>query len=186
MTSWDGTGVRARIRAMAAQDPECTRFGSDMHRYELTPALPEGEVAAFEEKHGIALPAEYRSFVTEVGNGPAGPAYGVLPLTEPRPGVDDDWAVDDEWREDRLPGRLATPFPLPDPLPGALAAPEKLTPGTLTLAEEGCGMYIRLILTGPRAGEVWRLDPDWAGFTPASPNFHAWYTEWLQRPWPKR
>ncbi|MEU9111069.1 SMI1/KNR4 family protein [Streptomyces sp. NPDC048483] len=183
MESWDEGGVRARIREMAALDPERAAFGADTHRYQLAPALPEAEVRAFEEGHGIELPAAYRSFVTKVGNGPAGPSYGLMPLTVPRPEAGDDWAVDDEWAEDRLPGRLAEPFPLTEPLPGRIGAPaDELTRGTLMLAEEGCGMFIRLILNGQRAGEVWRMDPDWGGFVPASPGFRTWYTEWLQRP----
>ncbi|WP_405853321.1 SMI1/KNR4 family protein [Streptomyces sp. NBC_00090] len=168
---------------MAAGDPERALFGAGTHRYELAPALPEAEIGAFEEEHGIRLPADYRSFVAEVGNGPAGPGYGLMPLTVPRPEAVEDWAADGEWQEDRLPGRLATPFPLTDPLPGAIGAlADDLTPGTLMLADEGCCMYIRLILTGPRAGEIWRLDPDWGGFVPASPDFRTWYTEWLRHP----
>ncbi|MER5962639.1 SMI1/KNR4 family protein [Streptomyces sp. NPDC002057] len=181
MSGWDGTGVRARIRDMAAGDPERTRFGANTHRYELAPPLPASAVGGFEAEHGVRLPPDYRSFLTEVGDGPAGPAHGLMPLAAPRTQVDEDWAVDDVWREDRQPGRLATPFPLAEPLGGALGAPvEELTPGTLMLAEEGCGMYVRLIVTGPRAGEIWRLDPDWGGFVPTSPSFRTWYADWLR------
>ncbi|MCZ1010967.1 SMI1/KNR4 family protein [Streptomyces lydicus] len=183
MESWGEGTVRTRIREMAAQDGERARFGADAHRYELAPALPEAEIRAFEEAHGVALPAEYRSFVAVVGNGPAGPGHGLMPLTTPRPEAGDEWAVDDEWEEDRLPGRLAAPFPLTEPLPGPIGASAgDLTRGTLMLAEEGCGMFIRLILTGPRAGEIWRIDPDWGGFVPVSPGFRDWYTEWLRSP----
>ncbi|MEU7635340.1 SMI1/KNR4 family protein [Streptomyces sp. NPDC039016] len=183
MESWDEDGVRVRIRQMAARDPDRERFGADTHRYELAPALPEAEITAFETAHGIDLPTEYRSFVAQVGNGPAGPGHGLMPLTAPRAQAGEEWAVDDEWEEDRLPGRLAEPFPLTQPLPGRLGAPaDELTRGTLMLAEEGCGMYVRLVLSGPRAGEVWRIDPDWGGFVPSSPGFRTWYTDWLQRP----
>lgn len=168
---------------MAAQDRRLERFGASTHRYESAPALPEAEIRAFEESHGINLPPEYRSFVAQVGNGPAGPGHGLMPLTLPRPDDGEEWAVDDEWNEDRLPGRLAAPFPLNEPLPGRVAASaDELTFGTLMLAEEGCGSYIRLILNGPRAGEVWRIDPDWGGFVPAAPGFHTWYSQWLQCP----
>ncbi|MBZ4318937.1 SMI1/KNR4 family protein [Streptomyces huiliensis] len=185
MESWDEGGVRARIRDMAARDPGRAHFGADTHRYELAPALPEAEIGAFEEVHGIELPAEYRSFVAEVGNGPAGPGHGLMPLTAPRPEAHEDWAVDDEWEADRLPGRLAQPFLLTEPLPGRIGAPTgeltgELTGGTLMLAEEGCGIYSRLILNGPRRGEVWRIDPDWGGFVPVSPCFRTWYTEWAR------
>lgn len=180
MTTWDRTAVEARLREAAARDRAMERFGADTHRYALRPPLPEPEIRAFEAIHGIELPPHYRSFVTEVGDGPAGPAHGLLPLTTPRAEADDDWAVDDEWARDRLPGRLASPFPLTEPAPGRLAATaDTLKRGTLALAEEGCGMYIRLVLNGPHAGEIWLLDPDWGGFTPLDRDFHSWYTKWL-------
>lgn len=181
MGNWDEDGVRARIREMAALDPGRERFGAGTHRYALGPRLPEAEIRAFEELHGIALPVEYRSFVAEVGDGPAGPGHGLMPLALPRPEADDDWAVDDEWAEDRLPGRLAGPFPLAAPAPGRIEVPTaRLTPGTLMLAELGCGMFVRLVLNGPYSGQVWQIDPDWGGFVPVSPGFRAWYTDWLR------
>ncbi|MGW0855771.1 SMI1/KNR4 family protein [Streptomyces sp. NPDC002690] len=195
MKYWDGDGVRARIREMAAADPGFARFGARTHRYALAPRLTETEIRAFEEFHGIALPVEYRSFVAEVGDGPAGPAHGLMPLVSlgaeaaeedeaaeaDEAAEEDDRAVDDEWAEDRRPGRLSEPFPLTGPLPGRIGAPglEELTPGTLMLAEEGCAMFLRLVLNGPYAGEVWCVDPDWGGFTPVSPGFRAWYGGWL-------
>ncbi|WP_093780407.1 SMI1/KNR4 family protein [Streptomyces sp. yr375] len=183
MESWIEGGVRARIGEMAARDPGWSRFGADTHRYELASALPEAEIRAFEEAHGIDLPAEYRSFVAEVGNGPAGPGHGLMPLTVPRPEIGEGWAVDGEWQEDRLSGRLAEPFPLTEPLPGRIGPSAcEVTRGTLMLAEDGCGIFVRLILNGPRKGEVWQLDPDWGGFVPVSPDFRTWYTEWLQSP----
>lgn len=183
MGNWDGDGIRARIGEMAARDPGLERFGADTHRYVLGPRLPEAEIRDFEERHGTGLPTDYRSFVAEVGDGPAGPLHGLMPLTVPRPEAGDEWAVDGEWEEDRLPGRLAAPFPLAGPRPGRLAGrPEALTPGTLMLAERGCGVFARLVLNGPHAGEVWELDPDWGGFVPVSPGFRAWYTDWLAGP----
>ncbi|MFI1353208.1 SMI1/KNR4 family protein [Streptomyces sp. NPDC020898] len=182
MESWDEGGVRARIRELAAQDPERSRFGAATHRYELEPALPEAEIRAFEEAHDIDLPAEYRSFVAQVGDGPAGPGHWLMPLTARHPEIGEEWAVDDEWEEDRLPGRLTEPFPLTEPLPGRIGPSAcELTRGTLMLAEEGCGIYVRLILNGLRKGEVWEIDPNWGGFVPVRPGFGTWYTEWLQR-----
>lgn len=180
MKSWDRTAVKARLREAAARDRAMERFGADTHRYTLRPPLPEPEIRAFEAIHGVELPPPYRSFVAEVGDGPAGPAHGLLPLVTPRPEADDDRAVDGEWARDRRPGRLASPFPPAEPATGRLGADaDMLTRGTLTLAEEGCGMYVRLVLNGPHAGEVWFLDPDWGGFTPLDRDFHSWYTRWL-------
>ncbi|MEV0976529.1 hypothetical protein [Streptomyces sp. NPDC049915] len=58
MASWDEDGIRARIREMAAQDPERKRFGARTHQYALAPQLPETEIRTFEVSHGIALPGE--------------------------------------------------------------------------------------------------------------------------------
>ncbi|MFF9060227.1 SMI1/KNR4 family protein [Streptomyces sp. NPDC014882] len=186
MGTWDADGVRARIRAMAARDPGHRRFGADTHRYALAPRLPEAEIRKFEECHGVGLPGEYRSFVAEVGDGPAGPCHGLMPLILPRPQpgeAGEEWAVDDEWEEDRQPGRLAGAFPLTGPRPVRIGpAADALTRGTLMLAEQGCGIGVRLVLNGPSAGQVWQIDPDWGGFVPVSPDFRTWYTDWLESP----
>ncbi|MFJ9718752.1 hypothetical protein ACIRPQ_22895 [Streptomyces sp. NPDC101213] len=50
------------------------------------------------------------------------------------------------------------------------------------LAEQGCGIGVRLVLNGPSAGQVWQIDPDWGGFVPVSPDFRTWYTDWLESP----
>ncbi|MFM9370599.1 SMI1/KNR4 family protein [Streptomyces sp. Da 82-17] len=187
MTEWNSSDVRARLRELAERDPACERFGAATHRYALSPAPAEADIGAFEARLGVQLPPEYREFVARVGDGPAGPGHGLLPLAVPRPEAteEDGWAVDDEWATDRLPGRAAARFPLDAPLPGPQpgrrgAAADELTPGTLVLADQGCGIYDRLVLTGRYAGEVWRIDTDWGGFVPLSSGFREWYVEWLE------
>lgn len=120
----DATEVRTRIREMAALDPERARFGSRTHRYELRPALPEAEIGAFEEEHGIRLPR----------------------TTVP------------SWRR------------------SATGPPDRPT---------GCCRWrlpARRRRTGPYAGGIWSLDPDWGGLVPAYPGFRAWYAAWLGSP----
>ncbi|MFD4242507.1 SMI1/KNR4 family protein [Streptomyces sp. NPDC058525] len=171
MSDWDADAVRARLRAKAM-------------RYELRAPLSEVEIRAFEAEHGIRLPEEYRSFVATVGDGPAGPHYGLMPLVTPRPEAD-DWAVDGEWEDDRRPGRLAAPCPIREPRPfdrnRRFDESEGLTLGTLVLAEQGCGVYSRLIVGGPLAGQVWHLDQDFGTCLPESAGFRAWYVEWLEK-----
>src|SRR5690242_2351707 len=78
-------------------------FGAASHQYKLNPPLPVSVIAAFEERHGVSLPEDYRRFVTEVGNGGVGPYYGVLPF-----GKDDD---DRDWEGGGLVGDPSQPFP---------------------------------------------------------------------------
>ncbi|MBK8270721.1 MAG: SMI1/KNR4 family protein [Planctomycetes bacterium] len=47
-------------------------FGSEKHKFVLHSTLEESEVEAFESKHGISLPADYRAFLLQAGNGGAG------------------------------------------------------------------------------------------------------------------
>src|ERR1700730_9493608 len=82
-------------------------FGSQEHRFHIHPALPEESVFDFEAVHRIALPQEYRSFLLRIGNGGAGPGYGVFKLGEVDDGFDHK-----AWSEkDGFVGIVSTPFP---------------------------------------------------------------------------
>jgi hypothetical protein len=85
-TTWDRDEIRAGLTALVGEDP------SRQRRYELEPALSEGQVRLFEQRYNVTLPESYRSFVTAVGDGGAGPQHGLWPLNraygpeETRPG----------------------------------------------------------------------------------------------------
>lgn len=55
-------------------------FGVDAHGFKLGTPLSEAMVAEFEKRHEVTLPPAYRLFVTELGNGGAGPGYGLSRL----------------------------------------------------------------------------------------------------------
>ncbi len=61
-------------------DPQYEIFGASSHRYQLYPVLSVQAVEAYEAKYNIKLPSEYKFFITYVGNGGAGPDYGIDPL----------------------------------------------------------------------------------------------------------
>jgi len=62
------------------RDPRRRVFGAGVHQYKPNPPLPVSVIGAFEERHGVSLPEDYRHFTTGIGNGGAGPYYGVLPF----------------------------------------------------------------------------------------------------------
>jgi hypothetical protein len=157
-------------------------FGAGSHKFELNPPLTEGEVAAFERKHKISLPADYRAFLIHLGNGGAGPYYGLFKLGEADTGHGGGWQ-DPAW----LIGDLAQPFPhtaawnqrsgAPEcdeaqalALPNAEfdAYQEQLDAweqahywharqhcGSVPICHVGCVLMERLVITGPEAGHVW-------------------------------
>ncbi|MFF3759553.1 SMI1/KNR4 family protein [Streptomyces sp. NPDC002185] len=174
---WDGAWVRARVAAMAQEDPERQRFGASGHGYRLRPPLAEETIQLFELRHGVQLPDSYRSFLKDVADGGAGPDYGLVGLMEE---VDDEEALYDLREEDRRAGVLSTPFPHTSewPGPGKEGNANYSAEGSLVISEAGCGMFHRLVITGSNAGQVWFDDPDWGGLTPG-PDFRHWYDAWL-------
>jgi len=76
------SAINATIEGLRTASPKPDIFGASHHGFALNPPLPEKDVVAFERKYRIELPADYRRFLTEVGNGGAGPYYGMFRLGE--------------------------------------------------------------------------------------------------------
>ena len=156
----DHSTVHRRLEYLAGRDPEFTIFGSESHQYRLGLPLPEKRVAEFEREMGVELPADYRSFVTTVGNGGAGPGYGLTPLGAAVGAVRRE---DEGNRRGPRSGRssAAQAFPLASPVLG----PEELDgysgpdfTGVISLGGYGCGMDPHLVVSGAESGHVWILD----------------------------
>ncbi|MEU6888216.1 SMI1/KNR4 family protein [Streptomyces viridosporus] len=180
---WDADDVRERVRVMAEADPECRSFSARRHRWRLAPPVPESVVARYEREHRFELPASYRSFITTVSSGGAGPAYGLYEFGNT------SWL---DWQEDL--DLLSVPFPhdgpfCPSPERSVCAehAPgeEDFSPcwftGSLVVAEIGCGSFYRLVVTGPDRGQVWTDDLGCGDALSPGPDFREWYERWLYR-----
>lgn len=63
-------------------DKKCEQFGANKHKYNLNPVISLAKVRDFEQRHRIRLPQGYVDFLTQVGNGGAGPDYGIYSLEE--------------------------------------------------------------------------------------------------------
>jgi hypothetical protein len=183
-------GIADKLKAAVAKNVR--PFGVEEHRFVLEPVLTEPQVAKFEARWRIELPPDYRAFITGVGNGGAGPAYGLFPLektlTYQRTRVPDDF--------------LLSPFPYltsynpyEDPKlseywqraeRGQVSNEEyearqlKETTGSLALCHEGCGYLHLLIVSGPARGQMW-LDATASdgGYVPLEVGFLEWYERWL-------
>jgi hypothetical protein len=183
--------IAAKVRQ--ARERDARPFGAETSGIKpLDPPLPEDEVAAIEARLGITFPQEYRGFVTRVGDGGAGPAYGLFRLA----------TALRESKVDVHPELLATPFPHldaynPDKDPavtgfwdsadrGEVSEEEQSfqlvreAAGTLALCDEGCGYLHLLVVTGPARGTMW-IDSRGAdaGFSPLNATFLEWYERWI-------
>ena len=176
-------------------------------RIQLNDPISEPDVARFEQKHGILLPPGYREFITRIGNGGAGPFYGVFPLGS----MDDNFDMR-QWHEnDGFVGTLSKPFsfqnewndvsgmPTDDLLDQDEDAYNKqieafestywssdVMHGAFPICHEGCALRIWLVVTGKQAGNLWEdRRSEYAGLRPVRladssvATFSQWYTGWL-------
>jgi len=183
-------GIPERLKAVKAKDP--WPFGAEEHCFRLEPVLSEQRVGDFEARWRIQLPSDYRDFIIQVGNGGAGPAYGMFPLDETI-----------TYRAKNLPADfLLSPFPyqtLYNPYEDPKLAEYwersrnhqitkeeyevrkfKEVTGTLVLCHEGCGYLHLLVVSGAARGQMW-LDATVSdgGYVPLEVGFLDWYEKWL-------
>lgn len=59
---------------------DLTVFGSNGHLYCLNAVVDESALTTWETAHGLVIPQDYRDYLTKVGNGFAGPGYGITPF----------------------------------------------------------------------------------------------------------
>jgi uncharacterized protein (TIGR02996 family) len=169
--------LQGKMERLRELDPECKLFGSEAHKYRIEAPLSEAEMLGLERRLGFLLPSEYRAFVVRVCNGRMGPSYGLRPLStaagaalaEPCPLTDAD-------AETMLKMMRATE---PQEWPHLPYSP----PGTLPLAEHGCGGYSFLVLSGQQRGKMWGAgdftgpDVDLDDLKPHG--FFTWFEAWL-------
>jgi hypothetical protein len=154
------------LNRLRAADRNFRVFGSEVHRYQLDRVMPEADLRRFELELRVELPEDYRCFVATIGNGGAGPAYGLVPLELP------------PWRD------ITLPFPLEqasDQLPAdelELLGNPYSYPGVLDFCHNGCGYYTCLVVNGPARGTIWYGGDK---YLPTGLSFSAWYRAWLEQ-----
>ncbi|MET8340879.1 SMI1/KNR4 family protein [Streptosporangium canum] len=162
--------IRRGIDALREYDTDLCCFGAREHHYGFKPPLDEAALEAIEARIGVRFPADYRTFLTRLGNGGAGPYYGVHGL---RP--DGAWArfhpfpFTEEWEPP-----YQDDEDYDDVMEGAFE-------GLLPVAEHGCGYRSHLVVNGPAAGQIWG---DWTCvgevLAPEAESFGMWYHDWLE------
>lgn len=144
--------IRTKLQLLKKYDTSFAAFGSKEHQYTSHPVLSESDLADFEQRERVTLPKSYRAYLKHVGNGGAGPAYGIYSLDDARNGAG--------WHP---------------PVKDLNASPEnENSPGELLLSHNGCGLFTWLRITGPAAGQVG--DDSCRSI---NPDFLDWYTTWI-------
>jgi hypothetical protein len=180
-------------------------FGAESHGFVLNPPLSVSDIAAFEERYEVTLPQDYRLFLELVGNGGAGPAYGLFRLGEMDAGFEMK-----PWIEGEFVGTLSAPFQHTTPWNDIIGEPDEmsdeegyeraldeferryfdptLVDGAIPICHLGCALRQWLVVTGPEAGNVWNdYRADHRGLCPVTltskgrVTFYEWYRAWLDQ-----
>lgn len=200
--------IRVRELILRLGSAQTKILGANGPRLLFNPPAAEIDVLTFEHRHNIQLPTDYRGFLTAIGNGGAGPYYGVFPLgmMDGLGGELKTWNVGDGFI-----GQLYKPFPhkeawndLRGKPPDELAKIDdgeyrrqldnfeeryfasSLVDGAVPICHMGCALRIWLVITGTQAGHLWCDGrADCTGLSPLRltngrpATFALWYREWL-------
>ncbi|MBN3905058.1 MAG: SMI1/KNR4 family protein [Nostoc sp. NMS1] len=201
--------LKKNLTQLAILDATFEIFGSESHQYQLKPCLSNKDIQVFESRCNISLPSEYKNFLLEIGNGGAGPGYGLSGLS----GIEYEDVIPEKLYQEKY-EILSKPFPLTEAWNDLdlivknrndAYFDNKFIQGTLTIATYGCGIDAILVITGEQSGKIWIDDrTNDNGIYPASldfchafhdtdddyhPNnneeqplsFYDWYEDWLNR-----
>ena len=80
---FDISKIRAVLDEASKWDMDYQAFGTEVHLHLLHQPLPLAELETWEEQEGVSLPEDYKTYLTCLGNGGAGPDYGLPPFLSP-------------------------------------------------------------------------------------------------------
>lgn len=192
--------IKNKLDRLKESDQDHEVFGSDVHKYNLNPTKTEEELKKFEADNLITLPEEYRAFLLNVGNGGAGPYYGLEPLENGREVDLDDmngndlidlskpfqftqhWNVEFEEMDDDN-------FEAVEHQKIENYYDNKFINGLLRISNFGCGVSMNIVVNGMEKGNIWVDDranesglfPDPYFDIKDKITFLDWYELWLDR-----
>ncbi len=176
-----------------------TLFGAMKHNYTLNPPVEKSLVESAEERYGFTFPRDYFEFITEIGDGGAGPDYGIDSFARFISESNKMNGYAEAYRKS-----LAVPFAprkmLPEDVEEFAFSRESYekepdlffvyqkedddydwaTDGFYILGTHGCQWDFALVTAGERRGQVFDTDNEGACAFVAN-SFEEFYGDWLAR-----
>ena len=180
--------------AFIRRHKEFASFGVKEQEVSYNPCLSEEDIKEFEHKHCITLPDDYRTFISEIGNGGFGPGYGLLPLDKaivdfklkdkPNISLNEKFPYQDSWNEEWI-----TSFNWNEGYPETEIVNAYISTahiaGCLQISHFGHGCTFLLVVNGNEKGHIW-FDgrADYSGLVPKLKDgqrisFIEWYITFL-------
>ncbi|XZF15631.1 SMI1/KNR4 family protein [Chitinophagaceae bacterium MMS25-I14] len=192
--------IKDKLDKLRNADHDFEIFGSETHEYKLKPSKTEQELEKFETENQITLPEEYREFLLYVGNGGAGPYYGLEPLEDGR-------ETDLDFKNGKDLIELSKPFPFTEHWNVEFEEmndenyeeieqqkvekyyDNKFVNGLLRISNFGCGVRMNVVVNGQEKGNIWVDDrvnenglfPDPYFDATGKITFLDWYELWLDK-----
>lgn len=200
------TEIKSKLQELRLLDKELEIFGASSHEYEFNQPIPLDELKRFEDKYEVDLPEDYKAFICEIGDGGAGPYYGIHPLQRDVGDFDPENRLEllkfdfphkegwnwtekilskfDDLRDDEY-DEVAEFF---DSIYWEEYFKDELTHGSFYITEYGCALRFLLVTTGEEKGKIWfDQRADQHGINPVlnkkgdKLDFSDWYVEWLDK-----
>jgi tetratricopeptide (TPR) repeat protein len=183
--------IKTGIREMKAEILKYSKIPDALQNGQYLP-IPEAEISKFELRNNIRLPEEYRNFITNIGNGGIGPISGIepldvsadnknlqLPWTNPT-NFNELYKYDDAVEsEDEYDERVDALFDDENSVESAIY--DAKDHGVITIANDGCGANVILVINGENKGELWLdLTNNEDGLVFLTKSFLGWYLNWLK------
>ncbi|MBP1994367.1 SMI1/KNR4 family protein [Paenibacillus eucommiae] len=180
--------IKDKLKKAKRKDKAFLVFGASSHKYSVNEKLAAEELADWQAKNQITLPEPYAQFLTEIGNGGAGPYYGIYSLEKAASYTDTNALAakcvlhpkvsQEEWNH------LIEPLIRDEDISDLEydAARDRVLGGMLCMGTQGCDYDMYLVLEGEHRGKVvYTSDfyPDHPFFFVYEDNFLDWYERWL-------
>ena len=189
--------IKQKLFELKKKDIKLSVFGAQKHKYKLYTPKKEIEIKNFEENYNLKLPPGYRDFLLQIGNGGAGPYFGLEPL-------ESSLFVDLDYGEESGLIDPTKAFPLNEKwnlnfenledekyfeIKDEEYFDNKWVNGLLRVSNFGCGVSINLVVNGVEYGNIWIDDrcndggiyPDKSINSENRLNFLNWYEQWLDK-----
>ena len=177
--------LKEKLKLLKESDTNLQIFGATFHEYRLNEPISVEEFELLEQKYSCKFPEDYKKFITQIGNGGAGPYYGVFSIE-----TEDHNHGFCSWEEGCLIGDLSKPFQhsqawnavddfwdnlYPD---GDISEEEEeqlheeyeeeyeefinevywsknVMQGSIPICHQGCAIRNWLVVSGPLKGTIW-------------------------------
>ncbi|EGL13420.1 MULTISPECIES: SMI1/KNR4 family protein [unclassified Paenibacillus] len=179
--------IKNKLGKAMRKDTAFSVFGASSHKYRVYEKLTAKELADWQAKNQVTLPESYTQFLTRVGNGGAGPYYGIYSIEKATSYTDSALTTKcvlhpgmtkEEWNH------LTEPLINDEDISDLEydAARDRVLGGMLCIGTQGCEYDMYLVIEGKHRGKiVYTSDfyPDRPFFFVYEDNFLDWYERWL-------